>query len=104
MFLNGNGIHGRGPRGERVVDRSFLVWFSADGGDLEVVIPEIFDGMTWDVVVDTSAEDVDRPPLGAGDKLTLTGHSLVVLREHVAPETGDAAVSVTLAPTGTELP
>ena len=104
MFLNGNGIHGRGPRGERIVDRSFLIWFSADAADLPVVIPEIFDGMTWDVVVDTSAEDVDAAPLGAGDTLTLTPHSLVVLREHLAPETGDAAVSVTLAPTGTEPP
>ena len=102
MFLNGHGIHGRGPRGERVVDRSFLVYFSAAADDLEVVLPDALSGLTWDVVVDTSTTDVDRPPLGAGDTLTLTAHSLVVLREHVAPETGDAAVSVTLAPAGTE--
>jgi len=104
MFLNGQGIHGRGPRGERVVDRSFLVWFSADAADLEVVLPDVVDGMTWDVVVDTSGSDVDREPLGAGARLTLAPHSLVVLREHVAADTGDAAVSVTLTPTGTDLP
>jgi glycogen operon protein len=104
MFLNGNGIHGRGPRGERIVDRSFLVWFSADADDLEVVVPTVFDGMTWDVIVDTSGADVDRPPVAAGDRLTLTAHSLVLLREHVEPEAGDAAVSASLTPTGTELP
>jgi isoamylase len=102
MFLNGQGIAGRGPRGERVVDRSFLVYFSADDSDVEVVLPALSE-LTWDVIVDTSAEDVDRAPLGAGDGLTLSPHSLVVLREHVEPDTGDAAVSVTLAP-GTELP
>jgi isoamylase len=104
MFLNGQGIHGRGPRGERVVDRSFLVYFSAAADDVEVVLPDALTGVQWDVVVDTSLTDVDGPPLEAGDKLTLTAHSLVVLREHVAPDTGDAAVSVTLASTGTELP
>jgi isoamylase len=104
MFLNGQGIHERGPRGERVVDRSFLVYFSADDSDLEVVLPDALTGISWDVIVDTSAADVDRPPLSAGDTVTVAPHSLVVLREHVAPESGDAAVSVTLAPAGPELP
>jgi isoamylase len=103
MFLNGQGIAGRGPRGERVVDRSFLVYFSADGSDVEVVLPALAT-LTWDVIVDTSAEDVDRAPLRAGDGLTLSPHSLVVLREHVEPDAGDAAVSTTLAPTAAELP
>ena len=105
MFLNGQGIRERGPRGERIVDRSFLIWFSADSTDLEVVIPDVFDGMTWDVVVDTSAADVDREPLTRGDTLTMSPHSLVVLREHVDdPDVGDAAVSATLsAPAGDAL-
>ena len=102
MFLNGQGIHGRGPRGERIVDRNFLIWFSADSDELEVVIPDVFDGTRWDVVVDTSATDVDRAPLVAGDRLTMAPHSLVVLREHVAPESGDAAVSASLAPASPE--
>ncbi|MGB3911309.1 MAG: glycogen debranching protein GlgX [Pseudolysinimonas sp.] len=102
MFLNGQGIAGRGPRGERVVDRSFLVYFSADENDVEVMLPAL-SPLTWDVIVDTSAEDVDRAPLGAGDRITLSPHSLVVLREHVEPDTGDSAVSVTLAATGTDL-
>ena len=104
MFLNGQGIHGRGPRGERIVDRSFLIWFSADADDLEVVVPDVFDGMTWDVVVDTSGADVDRAPLATGDRLTMAPHSLVVLREHVEPEAGDAAVSATLATPAGEAP
>jgi isoamylase len=102
MFLNGQGIRGRGPRGERVVDRSFLVYFSASDTEVEIVVPDAFADVTWDVIVDTSGEDVDRPPLSAGDRLTLAPHSLAVLREHVEPETGDSAVSVTLSPGGTE--
>jgi len=104
MFLNGQGIRERGARGERLVDRSFLVWFSADDSELEVVVPEAMDGMRWDVVVDTSAADVDRAPLGSGDALTLAPHSLVVLREHVEPGAGDAAVSASLTGPGTESP
>jgi glycogen operon protein len=102
MFLNGQGIRGRGPRGERVVDRSFLVYFSASDTEVEIVLPEALAGLTWDVIVDTSGADVDRAPLAAGDRLTLAPHSLAVLREHVEPETGDAAVSITLSPGGTE--
>ena len=104
MFLNGQGIRERGVRGERVVDCSFLVWFSADGSELEVVVPEAMAGITWDVVVDTSGADVDREALGPGDTLTLAPHSLVVLREHVEAEAGDAAVSASLAPAGPEVP
>jgi isoamylase len=102
MFLNGHGIRGRGVRGERILDRHFLIWLSADDSDLEVVIPDVFDGLTWDVVVDTSGSDVDRDPISRGDRLTMSPHSLIVLREHVAPETGDAAVSASLTPAGPE--
>ena len=98
MFLNGEGIRERGVRGERLVDRSFLMYFSADDADLEVVIPEGLGDRAWDVLVDTSGRDVDRDPVRAGDRLRLVPHSLVVLREHVEPEAGDAAVSATLAP------
>jgi len=98
MFLNGEGIRERGVRGERLVDRSFLMYFSADDADLEVVIPEGLGDRAWDVLVDTSGRDVDRDPVRAGDRLRLVPHSLLVLREHVEPEAGDAAVSATLAP------
>lgn len=102
MFLNGQGIRERGPRGERVVDRSFLVYFSADDDAVDVVLPPL-SGLAWDVVVDTSAEDVDRAPVTAGDRLVLSPHSLVVLREHVEPDGGDAAVSASLSPAGTDV-
>jgi glycogen operon protein len=96
IYLNGQGIHGRDARGERVVDRSFLVYFSAHSEDVEVTLPDAGAAAGWDVVVDTTGAEVDGDPLVAGAVLPLGAHSLVVLREHVEPDPGDHAVSATL--------
>jgi len=104
MLLNGEGIRGRGTRGERVVDLSFLLYFSADDAELEVVLPEGVGGRTWDVVVKTDERDLERTGLPGGERLGLAPFSFALLREHTEPEAGDGAVSVALAPKGAETP
>ncbi|MFH8337678.1 glycogen debranching protein GlgX [Streptomyces sp. AM6-12] len=83
VFLNGNAISEPGPRGERITDDSFLLMFNASPEALGFRVP-VNHGRQWQVVVDTArAEGV--PPgsgakAGAGDRLTLEGRSLLVLR------------------------
>ncbi|WBU36969.1 glycogen debranching protein GlgX [Homoserinibacter sp. YIM 151385] len=96
VFLNGEGIRGRGPRGERIVDRSFLVYFSAHDGDVEVTIPDNGAGTRWEAVVDTAAQ-AGWAPIGGGASFTLAAHSLVVLREHEAEEVADDSVAASIA-------
>ncbi|WP_367123765.1 glycogen debranching protein GlgX [Streptomyces phytohabitans] len=83
VFLNGSAISEPGPRGERVADDSFLLMVHAWHAPLDFTVPAGL-GPRWQVVVDTALEE--PVPVGggrkvaAGDRLTLTDRSLVVLQ------------------------
>ncbi|MFE1577720.1 glycogen debranching protein GlgX [Streptomyces fradiae] len=83
VFLNGHAISEPGPRGERISDDSFLLMFNAGADDLQFVVP-VNHGRQWQVVVDTAEPEGIAPGQGdkvaAGDRLTLVGRSLTVLR------------------------
>jgi len=81
VFLNGAGISGTDARGERIVDESFLLCFSADDADLEFIVPDGSVANEWEVVLDTAlAEITDVKPVRAGDPVTVLPRTLVVLR------------------------
>ena len=84
VFLNGDAITEPGPHGERVRDDSFLVMFSAEEQAMDFTVPGVKYGERWAVVADTATDDsadpADRPEVAAGDHVTLTGFSMVVLR------------------------
>ncbi|MBQ0825360.1 glycogen debranching protein GlgX [Streptomyces tagetis] len=83
VFLNGNAISEPGPRGERVLDDSFLLMFNASPKALDFVVP-LDHGRQWELVVDTARPEVMAEgtvtKVKAGDRLTLTDRSLAVLR------------------------
>ncbi|THA23878.1 glycogen debranching protein GlgX [Streptomyces sp. RKND-216] len=82
VFLNGSAISEPGVRGERILDDSFLLLFNAQDTARDFVVP-VHHGRQWEVVVDTAEEggtpDETRK-VQAGDRLTLTDRSLVVLQ------------------------
>lgn len=53
VFLNGAGIAAPGPRGERLVDDSFVVMFNAFGDEMAFVLPDVAAG-TWVVEIHTA--------------------------------------------------
>jgi glycogen operon protein len=82
VFLNGDEIPNRGPRGERIVDDSLLLLFSAHHEPIDFTIPEGGYGEQWDLAFDTAeplAAEASRQ-YKAGDEVRVEARSLVVLR------------------------
>ena len=80
MYLNGDAIAAPGPRGERVLDDSFLLLFNASAEPRKWTISGSW-GEVWERVLDTvhdRGEPDDDDPV-RGD-LVLTERSLVLLR------------------------
>ncbi len=62
MFLNGQGIPDRDSRGQRVVDDSFYLAFSAHDGEIDFRLPPDEYGAAWEIVIDTlNGVDEDTP-------------------------------------------
>ncbi|MCF6386709.1 glycogen debranching protein GlgX [Mycobacterium sp. MBM] len=77
VYLNGNGIPDLDPRGQRVIDDSFLVCFNGHHEPLEFVLPPQEFGAAWHTVVDTAA------PAGVGDEAVAAGASRKVAARSV---------------------
>jgi isoamylase len=94
MFFNGDGITSPGPRGERVVDDSFLLLLNASPEPRKWTVSGPW-GEAWRLVLDTASVE---PPLeadGNGDadgdelrgELVVTERSVVLLRRIESPGT-----------------
>jgi isoamylase len=86
VFLNGDGIHGRDARGQRVTDHNFAILFNAHDDTVDFTLPSAEFSDSWEVVVDTAGQAADSAPKTAGDVIPVHAKSLVVLREYVASE------------------
>jgi glycogen operon protein len=83
VFLNGDGVHTRGPMGERIVDDSFLMLFDADPDTVSFVLPPEAWGGRWRRLLDTrnAAPDGDDGPLfAAGESIAVDGRAVVLLQ------------------------
>ena len=80
MYLDGDGIRTRGPRGEPISDASFLVVLHTGPAGTGFVLPPAPWASAYDVLLDTADEEpVGRAPLAPGDRLPLVGRSLALL-------------------------
>ena len=80
MFLDGEEIHTRGPRGERIVDESFLVVLHAGAEPVGFTLPGVPWAKSYEIVLDTSTEDEPIFKPEAGSTLDVTPRSIVLLR------------------------
>jgi isoamylase len=87
MFLNGQQIAEPGPRGERIVDESYLVLLNG-AKPVQFQLPDAQWADTYELVLDTSFGYTASHPIGwegvvlkGGDDLDLEPHSVVVLRK-----------------------
>jgi len=85
VFLNGDGIPYKDPRGERVTDDSFLLCFNAHHEDLEFTLPDGEYADEWTVELDTNtptgARDDADAVVKAGTSTTVVSRSVLVLRK-----------------------
>ncbi len=80
VFLNGDAIVEPTPRGEPIVDDSFLLLFNGHHEDIAFIVPKEVYGERWGIVLDTSAPLVeDRPSAKAGEPVTVEARSILVL-------------------------
>jgi glycogen operon protein len=87
VFLNGDALPSRGPRGEAITDDSFFAMFNASDTDLDFTLPDGSFGAEWLLVLDTGPDDVDdglphrvTQRFGAGRTVPVVERSLVLLR------------------------
>ena len=98
VFLNGDGIGGRDPRGERITDRHFIVMFNAHDEVVDFTVPIDEYSPVWEIVVDTAGVSADSELRTAGSTIAVGEKSLIVLRAYVEPEIeADHSVAASLA-------
>jgi glycogen operon protein len=78
VFLSGDSIREHGPRGERIVDDSFLIWLHAGSTPVEVVLPPAPWASGYEPALDTG--DRHGTAAAVAGTLQLLPHSLVLLR------------------------
>ncbi|NMR19424.1 glycogen debranching protein GlgX [Cellulomonas fimi] len=79
VFLNGEAISEPDPRGEPIVDDSFLVMFNASPDDLTFTLPPADFGAEWTCVLDTDHNLEVGESVDAASVVKVTARSTVVL-------------------------
>jgi len=88
VFLNGSAITEPGPRGDTLVDQSFLLLFNARAEPVTFRLPDADYAASWEPVVDTAAGQagvlaagLDGPAgLGAESAVDVAARAVIVLR------------------------
>ena len=80
MYLDGRGIRTRGPRGELVVDDSFLVVLHAGPDDRELVLPSAPWASSYECVLDTSTNEDATTVHEPGGSVAMTSRSVLLFR------------------------
>ncbi|MGN9844768.1 glycogen debranching protein GlgX [Nonomuraea sp. H19] len=90
VYLNGEAITEPGPRGERIVDDSFLLLINAHHENMRFTLPGEEFGTEWLPVLDTDHDTVEDAFADevwhAGDVVAVTARSLQVLRRPRKPK------------------
>ncbi len=82
VFLNGQELSAPDPRGKRIIDDSFLLFFNSDRAEMVFQFPESLQGWDWQLVIDTnqprllSGETVYSSP----EEMVLNGLSILVFK------------------------
>ena len=82
VFLNGDAIAEPDPRGERVVDDSFLLCFNAHARPVDFLTPDGQYAKQWAVVIDTfDPAQAGQRVVTAGTTVTVPGRTVLVLQK-----------------------
>ncbi len=79
MFLGGDAIATRDPKGRKMVGDTLLTYFNAHQRTQEVTLPGTAWGHSWEVLLETAHEPRAHSAV-AGEAMVLASHSVTVLR------------------------
>ena len=84
VFLNGKELSAPDPRGKRLVDDSFLLFFNSNEEQISFSLPKALQQWHWQAVIDTNeAHLLSGETLYTGEEeIVLNGFSLLVLKSH----------------------
>lgn len=82
MFLGGDAIGARGPRGEKINGDTILVYFNANAEAVEVTMPPKSWGARWELLLET-AHETTRSLCTASTTLSVPGRSMLVFKLYV---------------------
>jgi glycogen operon protein len=85
VFLNGGALETRTPRGEPVVDDSFIVLFNAHHEPVTFVLPPRRFGPRWELELTTADPDAAAEEFPARGEVDVRERSIVVLRRRREP-------------------
>ncbi|MEM9132688.1 MAG: glycogen debranching protein GlgX [Actinomycetota bacterium] len=77
LYLNGDAIQARGPRGEEITDDQFLLLFNASPEAIEFAVPDFIDLHGWHLLIDTA--DPSRDKLAGEDGIQVDPWAVLVL-------------------------
>ncbi|WP_187262981.1 glycogen debranching protein GlgX [Pontibacter beigongshangensis] len=85
IFLNGRGLHSRGPLGEQITDDSFYVIFNAHYEPISFKLPLKKYGDQWTKILDTSENRVGEEGItyAARKTINVAGRSVVLLHHPI---------------------
>ncbi len=81
MFVSGNPLRAPGPRGERLHDASFLLWFNAGAEPGKAKLPRNDWVASGEVVLSTDPGHPVGEQLSAGELIEIEPRSMIVVRE-----------------------
>jgi isoamylase len=83
MYLDGRGLRHRGPRGELIVDDSYLLVLHSGDDPVEFALPALPWAACYEVVIDTTepgGDDGSSSVIDGGSTITLDARSVLLLR------------------------
>jgi len=82
VYLNGDAIPSRGPRGEAIIDDTFLLCFNAHYEPMSFTMPPHQFGQRWHRVIDTADPDLREPisPVHSRGHLPVADRAVIVLQ------------------------
>ncbi|PRY54358.1 glycogen operon protein [Arcticibacter pallidicorallinus] len=83
VFLNGNAIRSKGPKGEQIIDDSFYIIFNAHYEPLNFVLPGERYGKEWVKMLDTHENFVEEKGehFAAAQSIVVESRSIVLLKK-----------------------
>jgi glycogen operon protein len=95
VFLNGCAISGATPRGERILDDSFLLMFNAHDHPVDFIVAGSVPAARWRVLIDTRRlrPRPSRRRFLAGERLRAEPRSVIILANSVTTTSSGNHVS-----------